>query len=703
MTTATNTPDSPWTRVVQYAKRHPDWIILVIAVVALLLRFWQLDSVPPGWRDDELINSLAISQKVIDGDLAFYYADASGHEALYHVLSAGTLALFGPGVAGIRWLPAILGTATVILTYLLASLLFGRKVAIVAALALAVSFWSLMYSRIGIRHISLPVFMLASFYAFWRALKVSGAMPGWNEVKKGDAGNARSSAIWFALAGLFLGIGFYTYFASRGIPLIFLLFGIYLALFQRTALKRSWRGFLLMLGLALIVAIPLVVTLMRQPETEARVEELAVPLVEAREGNLAPLGEHIRRTLNMFHSDGDDEWLYNIPNRPVFGPVGAAFFWIGFLAALWYASKPILRFALRVVNAARPLSALDPNPYLEGASAFVLIWWLVGISPGFVSVPAASLGHTIIAQSAVYIIVALPLLPFSSWLQRRFPSRRTFNNALAAAMAGLLLISIIARDLPDYFIEWPSRGMTRFLYRADIKDLAQYLNDHEEIQDIGVTGLLAGPWDRLALEIDLEDQQRTAPRWYDPRKTVILQLNGQPALVFRGYPGESALREDLYQPVLGEQAGGYTLARIDLQADPDHKPTCFNNGLCLFASEYDPETGALDLSWLVNQPLDLPRLPLISNPPPPGVYAGPRLSVFTQMVDSAGSFLVGDDGLWIDAAGLKPGDRFLQRHWLAAPAGIESATIIFGLYDPMTGERILVDDGRDHIRLEPRD
>ena len=34
---------------------------------------------------------------------------------------------------------------------------------------------------------------------------------------------------------------------------------------------------------------------------------------------------------------------------------------------------------------------------------------------------------------------------------------------------------------------------------------------------------------------------------------------------------------------------------------------------------------------------------------------------------------------------------------------LESATIIFGIYDPMTGERILVDDGRDHIRLEPGD
>ncbi|MFN2139940.1 MAG: hypothetical protein ACK2U5_05630, partial [Candidatus Promineifilaceae bacterium] len=58
------------------------WLLLVLVLLlAGLLRFWRLDKVPPGWRDDELINSLVISQHVLDGDLAVYYADASGHEA----------------------------------------------------------------------------------------------------------------------------------------------------------------------------------------------------------------------------------------------------------------------------------------------------------------------------------------------------------------------------------------------------------------------------------------------------------------------------------------------------------------------------------------------------------------------------------------------------------------------------------------------
>ena len=63
-------------------------IILSITFFAFAIRIWNLGDMPPGWRDDELINSLVISQHVLDGEWALYYADASGHEALYHVLNA---------------------------------------------------------------------------------------------------------------------------------------------------------------------------------------------------------------------------------------------------------------------------------------------------------------------------------------------------------------------------------------------------------------------------------------------------------------------------------------------------------------------------------------------------------------------------------------------------------------------------------------
>lgn len=94
-------------------RRREFWLIAAITFVAFVLRLWQLSHLPPGWRDDELINSLVISQKVLDGNFAVYYPDASGHEALYHSLNAIMLGLFGANWVGIRLLSAFLGTLAV--------------------------------------------------------------------------------------------------------------------------------------------------------------------------------------------------------------------------------------------------------------------------------------------------------------------------------------------------------------------------------------------------------------------------------------------------------------------------------------------------------------------------------------------------------------------------------------------------------------
>ncbi|MFZ0547101.1 MAG: glycosyltransferase family 39 protein [Candidatus Promineifilaceae bacterium] len=675
-----------------WLKEHKGELLLLglLTLLALSLRLWRLDSVPPGWRDDELINILVISQKVLDGNWAVYYSDASGHEALYHALAAGMVSLFGLTALGIRGLSVILGTLTVPLTYLVGRKLFNRTVGLVAALGLAFSFWSLMYSRTGIRHISVVFFTLPAFYFLWRGLAAR---------ERGET--AEQSNRWlvhFGLAGLFLGLNFYTYFASRGVPLIVLALVVYLALFERPLFKQSWPGFLLLAGVTAVLALPLVITLNQQPDSEARVSELAVPLLEARQGNFAPLQENIFQTLSMFHSYGDDEWLYNIPFRPVFGAVGALFFGLGLLIALWKSIASLLGRSDETTGTNR------------AAYPFLLVWWLAGIAPGFISVPAASLGHTIIAQPAVYLLAALPVgVAFqvytrqkgkvsedSAWYQQAIGSRWLF-----VGLALLLVGSIAWRDTADYFAEWPNRGMTRFLYRANIRELTQYLDDHPELTDFGATSLLAGPWDKRAFEIDLSRETAAHPRWYNPERAILLAIDGQPALNFSGYPVVPVLHEDWYQPLLGQSVGGYQLTEVNrrfpLKLSPEN---CFQNGLCWLTADYDREAQTLEMVWYVERPLTLPEEQLISNPPPPGVYVGPRLSVFGQLVDGENNFLAGDDGLWVDVYSLYPGDAFLQQHRPMLSEEQQPAAILLGLYDPMTGERILTETGQDHIRID---
>jgi hypothetical protein len=74
--------------------------------------------------------------------------------------------------------------------------------------------------------------------------------------------------------------------------------------------------------------------------------------------------------------------------------------------------------------------------------------------------------------------------------------------------------------------------------------------------------------------------------------------------------------------------------------------------------------------------------------------------VFAQLQDTGENFLVGDDGLWVDPMSLLAGDRFIQQHYLPVAEDMAGITAVFGLYDPLTKERIMTRDGRDHIRLE---
>ena len=658
--------------------KQQKWLIVLLTLLAFGLRVWRLEQSPPGFRDDELINLLVISQKALDGDWSLFYPDASGHEGLYHWLNAGTLALFGRNIWGIRGLSIYLGTLTIPLLYQMGRKLFDAKVGLLAATTLAVSFWGLMYSRFALRHIGLGVLIMPAFYAFWQMIQHSpqrqpqrhGDTKGKNNVISIPM-RLRNQFHSSLIAGICLGLSFYVYFSARGVPLILLTFVAYLWLTDRQLFQQIWHKTLLILGIAAILALPLLLTLRQMPANEGRIVELAVPLVEARAGNFAPLRDHIQITLGMITHTGDTEWLYNIPERPVFGVVGGIFFWLGVI------------ICLRRFLTARQTESTH-------AGILLLLWGLAGISPAFLSVPPASLSHTILAQPAVYLLVALPITIIPN-----YPHRKTIQLAVAL----LLIAGIASRDLPDYFQAWTFRGNTRFLYHADMNNIAQTVQADPTLTDFGVTSLLDGVWAKLALEIALQNNPtESRPRWYNPERALLIEIAGKPALNFNGYPVLPTPYESAYlQPPLAE-TGGYRLNRVDfMPANPFPAPICFVNGLCATSAQYSASKGELALSWRVVHPLDLPPQQLISNPPPPDVYAGKRLSVFGQLANSSGEFIVGDDGLWVDPYSLQTGDLFQQNHHFSMPANSQPTQIIFGLYDPKDGRRILTENGVDHV------
>ena len=183
---------------------------------------------------------------------------------------------------------------------------------------------------------------------------------------------------------------------------------------------------------------------------------------------------------------------------------------------------------------------------------------------------------------------------------------------------GIILIGSVARrDLPDYYLNGPERGMTRFLYRADIRELAQYVNQRENLTDFAVGSLLAGPWDKLALSTDLSPDSGFRPRWYYPERAVMLAIGESKLSAFTRPVEGPAFRTELYDSPSQIIAGDFDLATINDEVDYGNETICFQNGLCLLDSHFDEQSQMLQLTWEVKDPLLVPEVPLTSNPAPP--------------------------------------------------------------------------------------
>ncbi|MBN1177900.1 MAG: glycosyltransferase family 39 protein [Anaerolineae bacterium] len=634
--------------------------VVVVLLLALWARVWQPVTVPPGWRDDELINIHVLTGQVLDGHPTWYFTGASGHEPLYHTLHAATVALVGMNPTGAHLLSVACGVLTVALTIVLARRLFGRSVGLLAAFLLALNFWSLMYSRVGLRHALVLPPALAALYWFWRGEREKRA--GW-------------------VAGLGLTAALYTYTSSRVVPFILLAFGVYAALFHRARWQGWRRALVLALAVTAVSTVPLWVSIAQGRSeaarlgigADARISELAVPLHELLAGNPGPLLDTVRGTLGMFHATGDAEWLYNISGRPVFGALGAALFFVGLAACVWRWRRP--------------------------ESALLLVWLAAGLGPALVTLPPASLGHTIVAQPVVMVLVALPLAAVGAFLVRRLPGSRALRLTLAGLVLGAGVCSIAARDLIDYFVVWPQQEMVRFLYRADYRQAAQYLNLHPEVTDVVVGSVLMGPWDRVALADDLRrDDVRV--RWVNPERALLLPAGEGGVYVQPAFPQPDPALAELLGPEVPVREGDLAVYSLPsgLPLVGAEAVARFDNGLSLVGVEWVEGEATVWLAWRVEEPLDLPPMPLVANPPPPGVYSGPRLAVFAHLLAPDGTLVAVDDGLWVDPAAVWEGDRFVQVHRFALPADAPAGpyALEVGLYDPRTGERraVLGADGR---------
>lgn len=146
-------------------------IPLLISIIALafILRFWNIQSYPPSLFIDELSNgynaySILKTGRDEYGDfLPLTFKSFGDYNPALSVLTlVPSIALFDLNDFAVRFPSALLGTLTVLITYLLTrQLLKNKKISILAAFLLAISPWHLHFSRYDHE---------ANFMVFWVVL-----------------------------------------------------------------------------------------------------------------------------------------------------------------------------------------------------------------------------------------------------------------------------------------------------------------------------------------------------------------------------------------------------------------------------------------------------------------------------------------------------------------------------------------------------
>ena len=249
---------------------------------------------------------------------------------------------------------------TLAVAYRLLRRMFSPTAALVAVAFMAITLWPVFWGRVALRAMTLPLMLAMGFDWLWRGLvKDEGRF-----ARMKDEG--RPSLHPFLISGLFFGLSAYTYLSSRALPILLAAFTGYLALFARDRMRGRWRGLFASYAVGALIALPLVIALLANPDLQFRVSEVSGPLDKAMQGDWGEVGANVNHALGMFTVKGDNTVRDNWPDRPVFPePIGAMLFGAGVLISITRFRQPRYVLALMWIGA-----MLIPTIVTTGAPKF---------------------------------------------------------------------------------------------------------------------------------------------------------------------------------------------------------------------------------------------------------------------------------------------------------------------------------------------
>jgi hypothetical protein len=699
------------------------WLLLIL-LAAVFLRFYNLAGVPPGLTHDEADHGLD-AWGVVNGIRPIYFTVGYGREPLFDYSTAVLMSFLGSTYLAGRLTAVFYSLILLSGTFAWVRRAFNERTALLTAAGLAVSFWPVMTARHALRSVTLPAMFVLAVYFFWQGLEKSKI-----QNPKPQIPNLQSPIPSYILAGLLLGVTFYTYLPARVVWVMFLLLLVYVTAFGRKhtneevasedatrpasedagPLNRVWVGVLLMLLVAAAVGWPLFHYLATHPAAETRVEQLIGPLEAARAGDWRPLLANVTAGLGLLSIEGDSEWRYNIPGKPFLPLAMSVLFYVGIAGS-------VLRIAYSVFRDRQ--YAIGNTQYL-----FILLWLFVGLLPALLTGRSLSATRAIAAQPVLYLFVALGLdwvlvrLPIPN-PQSPIPNPQSPTSNLQSLLPFLLLTTVFILTARDYFGRWANAPEVRVQYETALVTAIEYLNDLEDGGAVALSTTTPNHFHSPAVAFLTLKNDAVSLRWFDGRSSLLLPQDGTSRLIFTGFaPLHPALATYLEPAVLQETL---PMRPDDLDRPLTVYATDGPATLAQWQATFDTTVVApasVGMPVKLGEAAELLGYTLQA----PQVAAGDSLRLLTlwqvwQPIEEAVLFthVLGEDRqlvaqadrLDVPAYYWHPGDVFIQLHEFQLPADLTAGEypLLVGLYRPENRERLpVIMDGTavgDAIELPP--
>ncbi len=628
---------------------HALAFMVLALLVAAALRLPDLTAIPPGVHYDEAAYGLNAGDIGLRGDRPIFIPDFTGREPLYLYLAGGMARALGNTLFALRLTSAFTGLLTIAATYWLGrEMLADRRIALLAAALLAVSFWHLLFSRLGFRVISQPLLQALAVAALFRGLR-GGRWP------------------WLWLAGLFTGLSAYTYLAARIFPVL-LAFALLPLLLDRATRPTRWRQLLFVALVAFLTALPLLGYFAQNPDA-----------FWVRIGQVAPgeqgltLGQSLLRSFAMFFLRGDPYLRFNLPERPLFDFVTGGLLLVGWLFCLWRYKR-------------------FPYDWQRAAVLLLLLAPLVMILPMALAVNEI-VPSNLRAMGLIPFVFFLPPIGLIALL--RDVERRIPGLPLTQAVSLILLLVLLGGGMVaqyHYFNRWAKERDLLLINDGDMTAAAGYLDE---------TLAAIPPAERPAVFVASVHYRHPTMAFLSANYDRVKWLPGSHALVFPAegealylYPANSPAPawavpylEAEGAPEIVTAGNGAELFRVYRLSErpslppPQGQPANFGGLIALDAIATEPaaagQTLPVTLTWTVTAA--------------PGEGASPATFVHLEDMNGHRWSQMEQDGY--PAEQWAPGDVILERFDLPAPPGLPPGDgglyrLRLGRFDPGSGDRL---------------